>query len=228
MYKLLTIWIFCMGPVAGQFVDGISLNFTKTDYQFLKLDTIKGNIFYNKKKTILEVLYPIHQIFFYEGTDLNIYYPDEARVIKIYTSTQSFLPFFQLFVGIIKDEFSPARMGCEIGEQLFKDDTLVVNWIPTEKVKDIVGKVVVKLVDNNVVYIENYHVTGTMANKIYYSDFKEFQSTPIPMKIVSMNYGEPVFREEVQFSNIRTGPGIDKEIDTFTIPNGTEIKEIYW
>lgn len=221
---------FFISDIYPQGIETISVHFTRI------LDTegnkkfIKGNVYYQTpKKIVLNVIDPLLQWMVLDSNVLLIYYPDDRKAFQIKNENPFSLPFFEVFLGINKDDFGLSEIGYSLSNNEIKSDTLFTYWKPPEQAKNTLGEIIVGLVENKLVLIEIRNAKKKILAKSTYYNHVRYNNSFFPMEIVTVrNLKKSSIYEKVIYNNLQVNIPLPKEVLSFKIPADIEIKESQW
>ena len=222
--------IFIASPSFGQTVKTISVEFTRTVKSNNTKEEVKGSIYYDTTRTTLEVTYPINQWMILKGNTIFIYYPDEKKAIEIISQSPATLPFFQSFVGVVKEDYGLSDFGYTLKRNEVKGDTLFAYWDPPEKVKKVLGQFILGFTEDKIVYTESRDAEGKALLKAIYQDHIKYEVTYFPLKIIIIQYINKDYTkvEEVIYKNPIFDKPLPEKVVNFKIPSYIKIQKIEW
>lgn len=187
----------------------------------------RGHIYYNNKKTILKITDPISQWMIIDSKSIIIYYPVEKEAMKINCSLPVALPFLDLFINVINENFGLAELGYHVEKNEFKNDTLYTYWGPAEKNRGSMGQVIFALVNNKIVFSESKDPQGKTIFKTFYQDHITSRTKYIPLKMTILKFFETgITIEDIVYANPVFNQPLPKEIINFRIPDNITIEVI--
>lgn len=221
---------FFISNMYPQEIETISVNFTRIIETEGNKELIKGNIYYQTpKKIVLSVIDPVLQWMVLDGNVLLIYYPNERKAFQIKNENPFSLPFFEVFLGINKDDFGLSEIGYSLSHNETKSDTLFTYWKPPEQAKNTLGDISVGLVENKLVLIEIENAKKKKLAKSTYYNHVRYNNSFFPMEIVTVrNLKKSSIYEKVVYNNLQINVPLPNEVLTFKIPADVEIKESQW
>lgn len=221
---------FVLLPSWAQTIKTISVEFTRTVKSNNIIEEIKGSIYYDTTRTTLEVTYPINQWMILKRNTIFIYYPDEKKAIEITSQSPATLPFFQSFVGVVKEDYGLSDFGYTLKRNEVKGDTLFAYWDPPEKVKKVLGQFVLGFTENKIVYTESRYAEGKAMLKATYQDHIKYEVTYFPLKITIIQYleNDDFTIEEVIYNNPIFDKPLPPKVANFKIPPYIKIQKIEW
>jgi len=224
------LYSFSQDSVCGQTVKIITVDFTRTVIEKKSDEVVKGHIYYQApKKIVLKVTEPVNQWMVFEGNTLFIYYPNELKAFRFISKNPFSLPFFQVFVGVVKDDFGLSEAGFSLTKSAVKGETLLTYWKPPKQAKKILGNAIVGLAKDKLVFVEMQDAKGKKLMKTSYSNHFQYGKTSFPLEITSVMYKKDSSTvEKVVFANPQFNVALPQEVVNFKIPANVEIKEIEW
>lgn len=229
------ILLFMLCPFGGDLVYGqiarsMSVEFTQITIKGASREAVKGNIYYQApKRVVLKVTEPVYQWMVLERNTMLIYYPNEQKAFRFSSENPFSLPFFQAFVGVLKDDFGLSEAGFTLARNEMKEDTLLTYWKPPKQAKNILGNTMIGLARDRLVFVEVQDAKGKTLVKTTYRNHFQYGEVFFPLEIASVQYqGSSSIIEEVTYANPQFNVTLPQEIVDFRIPLGIEVKEIEW
>lgn len=221
---------FILLPSWAQTIKTISVEFTSIVNSNNIIEEIKGSIYYYTTKTTLEVTYPIYQWMILKGKKILIYYPDEEKAIEITSQSPASLPFFQSFVGVVKEDYGLSDFGYTLKRNEVKGDTLFAYWDPPEKVKKVLGQFILGFTEDKIVYTESRDADGKALLKVIHQNHIKYGATYFPLKIIIIQYINKDYTkiEEVIYKNPIFDKLLPEKVVNFKIPSHIKIEKIEW
>jgi hypothetical protein len=225
-FLLLTLPII---TVYSQTLKTINLEFTRTtEYENTK-EIVKGNIYYDGTKTTVKTIEPLSQWMILEENKILLYYPDEEQAIRIKSKNPTNLPFFQTFVGVVKEDYGLSELGFKLEESEIKGDTLFFYWSPPENAQKFLSQITLALENNKIVFTEVKDPHGKTAGKIIYENHFLYGTTNFPLEITTIKYSKTdTIIEKIVYSNPVFDKPLPPQVVNFNIPKEIKIKELEW
>ena len=194
------------------------------------IEAVKGTVYYlAPTKVILKVTSPINQWMVLKGKEMTIYYPDENMGFYIVSQSPISLPFFEAFIGAIKEDYGLTDIGYTLSNHEIRGDTLFTYWSPPKKLSKVLRKLTLVHISNKLTYTELKGTDGTIISKSFYSDHIRYGAIYFPLKITTIRYIKTdSIIEKVVYSNPQFNISLPQEITNFKIPLDAEVKEIKW
>lgn len=194
------------------------------------VEIVKGDIYYQAPTNlILKVTDPIHQWMIFEGNEMIIYYPDENRGFQIISQNPISLPFFQVFVGVAREDYGLTDVGYVFSNHEKRGDTLLSYWNPPKSLSKRLGKFILMHISNKLVYTELKKADGIILSKSFYSDHINYGATYFPLKISTIQYTKTDSTvEKIAYSNPQFNIPLPREVVNFKIPLDAEMKKVEW
>jgi len=228
----LLLFLLLLGEIEayGQTVKTISVEFIKTVREGNSKEVVKGSIYYQAPdKIILLIREPIKQWMLLEGKLTTLYYPDERRAIQITGWSSTSLPFFQAFLGGMKEDYGLSELGYKLEGNEIKGDTLVTHWNPPEKLKGRLGEITLAVAANEIIYVESRDPGGQITAKVQYSNHIQYGAVYFPLQIVTTRYSRgDTTSERVVYGEPLFDKPLPPEIRNFKIPSGVKIEGTKW
>lgn len=229
---ILTIVLFvvlCV-PAAAQVLQSVEIEFQRINESSSGVDTTAGVIYYMTPDDLkLHVTVPLNQWMIFKEGGLDIYYPDDRLVYRVSTRTPTALPFFQAFVGVIKEDYGLTAMGYEMANYTSRGDTLETVWNPPAMAEKTFGSYRLNFVDDKIIYAELSDAEGNVTARSTYSDHLKFGAVWFPMMLRTVRYLESdSTTEKVIYSNPQFNKELPAEIRDFHIPDNVNIIETEW
>lgn len=194
-------------------------------------ETLDGKIYYDAKtqKVIVEVINPIHQWMLLQKFDTLIYYPQEKRAFHIQSASDAVLPFFQLFIGCLKEDMGLGELGYTFSKYEKQDGVLISLWIPPERFSKILGDVVLKFQSNKLQEVQYKTPKGDLFSRGEFGRHVPFGGYFFPLEItVTQLIGWKKSTERVSYQNPQFNPPLPASIREFKIPEDVPVKNVIW
>lgn len=223
---------FCPDSVYAQTVKSISVEFTQTITKKASNEVVKGNIYYQSQpseRTILKITEPITQWMVIEDKVMLIYYPNEQKAFRFTSENPFSLPFFQTFIGVVKDDFGLSEAGFKLIRHEVKKDMLLTYWEPPKKAKKILGDTTLGMVKDRLVFMKVQDTKGKRLAKTTYRNHFQYGERFFPLEVISVQYQkDSSIVEKVVYANPQFNLALPQEVLSFKIPLDVEIKGIGW
>lgn len=223
-----TIILFFHINTWSQQISNFLVSFSKTDDYPSRVDNISGKLLYFQGKTTVFIQQPIQQVLLFYDNLIVVYYPQDTAVLRINTQSQAFLPFFQMFVGIVNQNFNPEALGFQLHDQQFNNDTLKFIWLPPNQEDIELGMMETVYHKDKLALIQNFGTNNKMTNSVHYSGYEKVYETEIPFKIEMNNYFSVPLKETIVFEVLETSSDAIERYKDFSVPLNAKIKEIAW
>jgi outer membrane lipoprotein-sorting protein len=190
----------------------------------------RGTIFFADPDNLtLKVREPIEQWMIFEGYRIRLYYPEEKRALEISSQMPSNLPFFDAFVGMVKEDYGLTEIGYSIDRHELTNDTLYIYWNPPEAAAGQLGQYVLALVDNKIAYAEARDAENKVIAKSLYNDHIEHNGTYFPLTIKTTRYeSSDSTLETIYYTNPQFNRGLSEEALNIKIPTDVEVEKLEW
>lgn len=156
--------------------------------------------------------------------EIKTYYPEKNQVdFKQVSGLSSKRNLIYYFVNNITDHLGLADEGFNLESTAFEDQYYVTNWKPPSVLSELDN---VKMVfeDGFPVYSEYVINKKKILKKIYYTNYKDFKSFRLPMKIIEISYkpsGDSIISRTV-FSDVNVSSVAGNSYFNFKIPENAK------
>jgi len=194
-------------------------------------EILDGKIYYDAeaKKVIVEVTSPIHQWMFLQKFETLIYYPQERKAFRMQARSDAVLPFFQLFIGCLKEDIGLGDLGYTFSRYEKKDDILISVWIPPIRFSKILGEAVLKLQANKLVEVQYKTPKGDLYSRGEFGQHVLFGGYFFPLDVsLAQLAGQQKSLERVTYSNPVFNRPLPPSIREFKIPEDVPVKNVLW
>lgn len=219
-------FLFC------QVIETISVEFIREYKEDKKTEIIKGIINYQApSKTFIKVTYPINQWMILNEMEMVIYYPDEKKAFRITTNISNAfsMPFFQAFLGVIKDDFGLSELGYSMYSYKVKDSVLTSCWNPPKNLSKLLGNIILEYTENKIINVELLNPKGKILSRSSYRNHILYGATYFPLEVcTTKNFISCSSIEKIIFKNPLFNSPLPKEVIGFKIPSDISVKEIKW
>jgi len=191
---------------------------------------LAGRIYYiPPAQTVVKIETPIRQWIVYKKNEMLIYNPDENKAFRIIFEYPVSLPFFQAFIGVLKEDFGLSELGYTLSKYERRDASLISIWVPPKQAAPWLGDVTLEYRDNKLICVEFKDSKGKMASKSVYAKHVAFNSTYFPMEISTVYDSSPTATSEfIQLKNSRFNAPLPQDVANFQIPPNVVPREIRW
>jgi hypothetical protein len=190
----------------------------------------KCDIYYNKEMdaVVTHHYYPAEFVKISNRSgELKIYFPATNTVTvqqnQSYSTTNELLYYFvnnkATDLGLAKEGFKLIKTGSEEG-------LMVTTWQAPVTLK-VINKIKIVFKDMLPVYAEYQAPSGTIMKKIYYSNYTDFRTFRMPLRITEISFeskADSTIRLSV-FSNVRTKDFPENNYFNFIIPDDAKISK---
>lgn len=194
-------------------------------------EIVEGKIYYltQMEKLVIKVNHPVKQIMTIKGNETILYYPDTRKAFRITSQIPNSMPFFQLFIGVIKEDYGLTDLGYTFANYKRKGNKLISHWNPPKNLSRFLGEIVLEYVDNKLVYVESKNFKGKIISKAFYKNHISFGSNYFPLEIsVTKNTKLHSSVEKIVYKNIKFNSSLPQNIINFKLPPDVKVKEIVW
>jgi outer membrane lipoprotein-sorting protein len=208
----------------------LSLNFERQVIENNSNEITKGTIYYESdKNTIIDVNYPLHQIMIISKNIMIIYYPEQKKAFRFITKNPLPPIFVHSILMSLKDDFGLTEMDFKLSDNEIRNDTLYTYWDPPEIAKKILGKYIIGIENDKLVYVEIKNSKNKVIAKSYYSNHIPIGEKFIALKIYSESFNNSqIFKEYISYSDVKFNIKFPDYISNFKIPEEISIKDIEW
>ena len=210
-------------------INTLSARFERELATPLSKEVVKGTLYYQTSKTVLEINEPLHQIMTFSGNTMTIFYPEEGKAFRIKAKNPISIPFVQGFVQVIEEDYGLGELGYKLTRHEPRGDTLYTYWSPPPKQKKVLGMFTLAMVKEKLVYAEAQTPDGEPAVRSSYRNYAELNGKSFPLEIYSEIYSKSgLSTESVTYSDVQFNLPLPERILNFTIPDSVSVKEIQW
>ncbi len=192
----------------------------------------EGKLFYFDQGLFLEITSPLHQIMFFSGKQLTIYYPESNKAFIINSKFPQMLPLFSIFLMILEDDMGLSKLGFVVSKVVKKKDGKYFYFIPVKKLQKLIQYYIVKVSNNgNISYIKVTNRKKKVISETFIFGYKLINNLKLPNMIKTKKYDDKknlISTETMVMSDIISDGLIPIKIKNFKIPDDAEIKEIEW
>jgi len=234
---LLSIYIWGLINTIGiqhsfcQVIKTISVEFTREYSESNTKEIIKGKIYYRApSKTVIKIENPIVQWMILEGKEMIIYYPDDKKAFRIISTWNPFsMPFFQAFVGVVKEDYGLTELGYTLANYETNDNSLISHWNPPKNLSKFLGEFILEFKDNKIIRVELRNAKGKTLSKSLYKNHILYGATYFPLEIFTIKYlkSGSTF-ERIVYRNPQFNSSLPQEVIDFKIPADIKVKEVKW
>lgn len=162
-----------------------------------------------------------------EGNEILIYYPDSRQAFKIKSQTPSVIPFFEAFIGVIKEDYGLGELGYKFSHYDKKGNILISYWKPERKFSKIIGECILAYRENKLIFLEIKNPDNQTFSRIEYANHIKYGNIYFPLEILTTKKkGSAISIERVIYKNPVFNSPLPPEVVNFKIPEGVTIKEI--
>lgn len=227
------VLVFLLTPVNAAFpqvLRTIQVDFEKLFREKDTEEIVKGTIYHDASgKTILSVRHPVNQWMISSGHRLVIYYPEEGRAFRFITRSHFHFPFFQAFLGVVKEDYGLTDMGYTLSSHEILGDTLTTCWSPPERLSQELGDLTVVYVSDRIIRIESRKTDGSVISRALYENHLRHGIHQFPLKICTIRYEEKDSTfERIKYGNPMFNVDFPETVKEFALPADTKIEEITW
>lgn len=210
-----------------QIIKTISVEFLRESEE----ETVKGKIFYqaNKNKVSIKVNNPVNQWMILQGHETKIYYPDKLQAFIIFSRNPVHMPFFQAFVGVIKEDYGLTEAKFTLSNYKKDNNLLTLYWSPPKNLSNLLGEIILKYKDNKIIKVESKDAKGKTISKIIFNNHIKFANIYFPLEVNITKFQKTgTISEKIIYENPKFNIIIPKEISAFKIPPEATVKRVVW
>ena len=214
----------------SQIIKDLEVDFARSYHEGDRCDRTSGHIYYQADDIFLiHVVEPIHQWMIARPGKLIIYYPEDKKVFHFPTESPFNFPFFQAFLGVIKEDYGLTNLGFTLKAHEIKADTLLTTWSPPEAIRKRIGDYLMTTWQKKLISAEFHDPDGSTQAETYYSQHIEYSNIYFPLQIITLRYENNLTNaESIQYSNPVFNKLIPDSIVDFRFPDDVNIEEITW
>jgi len=223
---ILELWI-----IQAYALQTLQVAFCRTYIHNGRTEKVSGVIYYRAKpeKTVVRVKKPLKQWMVLEGEKLEIFYPEERRAFRILGRAPFALPFLQVFLGALREDYGLGELGYVLSNHEVRGDTLFTYWDPSKKLRKISGKFVLAYTEDKIVKAELRGAKGELVSQVLYSDHFPYAGVFLPLHISTVRYApSDTSYEEIIYRNPLCDLPLPEEVLRFRIPDDVEVEEVRW
>lgn len=194
-------------------------------------DIVEGKIYYQAKtdKLVVVVDRPLKQFMILKGNEIIIYYPDRLKAFRITSQNPSSMPFFQLFIGVIKEDYGLTDLGYTFASYDRKGNKLISYWNPPKSLSRFLGEMVLEYENNRLVYAESKNSKGKIVSKAFYKNHILYGGNYFPLEIsVTKDFKLDSSVEKIIYRSVKFNTSLPQDIVNFKLPPEVEVEEIEW
>lgn len=216
--------------IYSQILKSIQIDFEKYFEDKNVKELIRGTVYYQASENlVISVREPVNQWMISEENKLIIYYPEKKQAFQFTTQTPASFPFFQAFLGAIKEDYGLTDMGYSLAEHEINGDTLITGWNPPKNASNELGDFTLTYVSNKITYAELRKADGSIISKSFYKNHFKYGVNYFPLEISTIRYADADSSfEKITYSNPQFNINLPEIVVNFELPPDTEIEEIRW
>ncbi len=231
-YKLIFLLFMLMlsGVAYSYSLKSLQVDFSRSVRTTTGDNTSFGTIYYSESGLFkLKITEPLNQWLFFNGDNYEIYYPDDKKAFRFFSKLPTGLPFFETFIGVIKEDYGLSDIGYTIEKHEVRADTLFMYWKPPDYLKENFGRYLICYLENKIILASSKNAEHEVTVRSYYSDHVEFNSVYFPMTIKTVKYTRSDSTvETVNYSGEIFNQDLPENILDMKIPSDIAVKEIEW
>ncbi|HID11442.1 MAG TPA: hypothetical protein EYP17_09115 [Candidatus Latescibacteria bacterium] len=223
---LLGLWI-----VQVYALETLQVSFNRTYVQVGRTEEVSGTLYYRARpeRTVVRVEEPLKQWMVLEGGRLEIFYPEERRAFRILSKHPTNLPFFQAFLGALKEDYGLRKSGYALLGHEVRGDTLLTYWNPPKKLKKALGRFTLAYVGDKIIRAELRGLRGELLSRVLYGDHFPYAGAFLPLHIFTVRYTRSdTIYEEITYREPKCDFPLPEEVLQFRIPDDMEVEEVCW
>jgi len=209
----------------------LSLDFQRVTEETGKpKEVVSGHLYFQQPYWMyVNVTSPVHQIMLSEKRQLLIYYPDDKKAFRIRTKKDNPPIFVQGLLASLKEDYGLEEMGYTLTAHKTSGDTLVTIWSPPKDKAKVLGKFVLKIVDNRLVEASTQSANGKTKTISTYRQYVKIGRFFLP-QLITTTTDDPWHRkkEVLSYKNIRLNISIPDSLLKFALPKTIPVKDLQW
>jgi len=214
--------------VYAQEIQTLALGFSRTVIDGVSIDSTEGQLAFKAPDEVyIHVQDPIEQWMVFYADKVLIYYPQDRKAFELTSENSRSVPFFEAFIGSVKDDFGLSELGFSITDHKITNDTLITIWRPGEDVSGLIGNFTLSYYDNKIVFTEAKDSEGKTITEAYYSNHIRYKNSYFPLKTRIISYhsrGTTV--EDINYQDPKFNEDLPPAVQSFKIPSDIETKRI--
>jgi hypothetical protein len=211
-------------------ITSLSGTFSRVSDTQSEKDSVSGVFyFFDSRKTLFDVRYPIHQVMFIENNIIQIYYPELRKAFRIESANPVAFPLIPGLLAAIRPDYGLSLMGFKLSGQRMSGDTTLSRWFqPASKSK--AGWFELAQYRDRLRYC-TYHspdaLNYTMTTFGNYGAPLMGYSFPTEIRTTAVSGGS-ISRETVHLGDLRVNAPIPTEVTGFAIPSAVKAVKKKW
>ena len=229
IFKCLFIFLAFSDFVSAQDLSAFQSNFIRKVTMGSESETIKGTIYYESSRMIIEINYPIRQIFIINDLSVTIFYPQENKAFRFTGPEGAFSPFILSFLGMVKEDFGLAEAGFLITKREKEDDLLLTYWKPPKNIEKKISSIKLGTKSNLPFSLTVFDPSAELLFRVIYSEYKNFGAMVFPGEVlVEQQRDGEIYKQHIIYSEQKVNIPLAREITEFELPKDVLIKEVAW
>src|SRR4030042_6222541 len=172
-----------------QIIKSLEVDVIRSYHEGEQCDKTRGHIDYqSNEKFLIHVIEPIHQWMIAQPGKLVIYYPDDKKIFHFPTESPFNFPFFQAFLGVVKEDYGLTNLGFTLKEHKVTAETLLTIWIPPEAIRRNVGNYLLMTCRKKIIVTELQNPDASTQARTTYAQHIEFSNIYFPLEIATIRY----------------------------------------
>jgi len=229
-FFLIVLFLGLYAGLSSQVIKTIEVSFERVTLSPTVSDTVRGRIYYKEPDDLkFHIDYPVNQWMIFAGKQLDIYYPGEKVAYRINSRFPTTMPFFQAFVGVVKEDYGLTEMGYEMSGYETTGDTLKTRWQPPEMAEKLLGPYRLDFCNDKIIYAELTDGDGAVTARSYYMDHFKSGAAWFPLTIKTVQYTERDSTVEwIHYHDPQFDRPLPEEAVKFRIPDNVTVVESEW
>ena len=214
--------------VSAQEIQTLVLGFSRTVIESATINRTGGQLAFKAPDEVyIHVQDPIEQWMVFYTNKILIYYPKDRTAFELASGYSSNVPFFEAFIGSIKEDYGLSDLGFSIADHKIKNDTLTTMWRPDERVSRLIGNFILSYYDNKIIFTEAKDTAGKTITKVYYSNHIDYKNRYFPLDVKIFSYqSNGMTIENINYKNPIFNAELPDVIKNFKVPDDVEIKKV--
>lgn len=227
---LLLVGICAFNSGFSQIIKTLEVDFIRSYREGNRYDKTSGHIYYQSDGIFsINVLDPVHQWMIAQPGRLIIYYPDENKIFHFPTDSPFNFPFFQAFLGVVKEDYGLTDLGFKLTEHKAHEETLLTIWSPPDALRRRIGNYLLITCRKKILAAELLNPDSTVQARSDYGQHIEYSNIFFPLEIITTrNEKDSVSAESISYSHPVFNEPLPDSVVNFAFPDDIEIEEITW
>ena len=198
-----------------------------------RADTLSGTFYYSADgKTLLMLVRPISQVFWVNGTQMVIYYPERKRAFKLQSREVVVPPVVGDLPMVLKPDYGLSQLGFRSAEHALSNDTLYVTWelATSRRSKASAVKFITAEVKGHLAWVRAEASDGKAKYETHFQQYRLIhRDVSLPERILYIRYSSTESDTVwVRFSHLHWLARTPAMVKEYQIPEGVIIEERTW